>query len=444
MGALNDAVQAIWTAGYRISRPFAIRARQTAPERVPSETPVIVVPPQLGGVRVTEHSALQIAAVWACLNVISKAIAASAWTVFDEDDNGDRRMLRRHAVHRLLNARPNPEMNAFNFRRAILIQALLWSNGYAEIERDMVGRPIALWPLNPERVDPLRDEFGRLFYRYWNPAGGSVDLAARDVFHISGPGIDGLLGFDLTRLAAITFGHALGAERYSTAFFGNGAHAGLVVSSDVPIPPDKVQEIREAIEKQVKGPSRAHGMLVLSQMKLTHIGIEPEKAQLIETRHQIVEEIARWFDVPPHKIQHLLRATFNNIEEQGLQFAHETLAPWAEQLRQEADSKLFGGANRSIRTRIDLDWLVEGKARDQAEADAIYVRDGIKTRNEVRRRLGLNAHPDGNSLTVQQQNVPLGTTPSEPEPEPASDPAETHAALRNGSGGVSNGANGHA
>src|SRR3989304_5922651 len=67
-----------------------------------------------------------------------------------------------------------------------------------------------------------------------------------------------------------------------------------------------------------------------------------EDAQFVESSSFRVEDIARWFGVPPHKIQHLLRATNNNIEQQSLDFLGDTLAPWVACLEQELNWKPFG------------------------------------------------------------------------------------------------------
>ncbi len=126
------------------------------------------------------------------------------------------------------------------------------------------------------------------------------------------------------------------------------------------------------------------------------------------------------FDVPPHKIGHLLRSTNNNIEEQGKDYVNK-ITPWAERLRQEAEKKLT--LARGIVTRIELEWLAEGNAKDKADADAILVNNGIQNRNEVRRKRGLNSiGPDGDKFTAQLAMTTLERI-GEEKPEPVVPPA---------------------
>lgn len=424
MGWLNDSVATVWSAGLRASRVFA---RQTVAEPTPGQTQFIIMPRQTGGVRVTQEVALQISAVWACVSVISKDIASSTWQVFREMPNGDREIRRNSRLFRLLNAAPNPEMTAFEFRESILISALLWGNGYAEIERDGAGRATALWPLHPERVSLERDTAGKLIYRVWNPVSSEVFLPARDVFHIHGPGVEGLVGFDVTRLAATLFGHTLAANTFGTAFYANGAHAGQVLETDAKLNVEQMKELRENVLESLRGGEKQLGLFIATHgAKLKNQSIEPDKAQFIQTLQHLTEEIARWFDVPPHKIGHLLRSTFNNIESQGIDYVNK-ITPWAERLRQEAEKKLV--VARDIVTRIELDWLAEGNAKDKADADAVLVSNAIQSRNEVRRRRGLNSMgPDGDKFTAQLNMTTLekiGEDKPEPGPVPALPPPET-------------------
>lgn len=422
-------------SGWRRFWPWA--ARRTDPERRPGETRYIVIPTQTGGVWVTEETAIQISAVWACVTAIAKSLASSTWEVFAEDGQGNREMRTDGRLYRLLNVAPSPEMTAFSFRETWLIHALLWKGGYAEIERGVMGQALALWPLHPDRVEPERDEAGALVYRVSNPGGGQSWIPAADMLQIHGPSLDGLIGQEMARLAARSFGHAIAAETFGAAFYGNGATMGQVLETEQNLTAEQRQELEERLAAKHGGPSKAMNTLLLSGgLKWKQMAIPPENAQFIETRQHLVEEVARWFGVPPHKIGHLLRATFNNIEEQGLEFVRDALTPWAERGRQEVEAKLLPDRERRIKTRVALEWLSEGNAKAKAEADAILVANGIQSRNEVRRRRGLNTVEDGDKLTVQLAMTTLEKIGEDPPPpaEPAPEEGEEGEADEEGEG----------
>lgn len=393
----------------RVKRLFG-RGR-TTPDEVSSPFRVFRLGQMPAGVRMTPDEALRLSALWACVTVIAKALASSAWNVYSEAPNGNRDLRRDHPVCRILDKRPNLETTAFSFKEAALIQALVWGNFFAEIERDIAGRPVALWPIMPERITFERDYSTRqLVVRVNNYAEPDAVLPYRDVFHLHGPGIDALSGFETVTVAARSLAHAAAAEVFGASFYGNGAQMGGILSTDANLAPEKVQELRTGIEARHGGPDRAHKFLLLTGgLKYQQTSVAQDAAQFIESRQFLVEETCRWFGVPPHKIAHLLRATFSNIEHQNLEFSREALRPWARRMCEEADAKLFPPSNRMFSTEFDLDWLVEGDAQSRATADSTLVNNGIMTRNEVRRKRGLNTvGPEGDVLTVQEQYQPLG------------------------------------
>lgn len=384
--------------------PQSIVARRTEPTKDFSGDRIAFLPRgALGDISMTPDEALRLSAVWACVTVTAKALAPCNWDIFLELDNGDRVARRKVAAYSLLNIRPNPETTAFSFKEAMLIQAQVWGNFYAEIEFDRGNRPVALWPLAPDRCSLERDvATDKLVVVVRNRGGAQTILDYEDVFHIHGPSIDGIGGYETVTLAARSLAHAAAAERFGASFYHNGTQFGGLISFANNLGPDARKAAGDAIQEGHKGSSNAWGLLTLDNgAKYQSFGVEPDKAQFVETRYLLIEEICRWFGVPPHKIAHLLRSTFNNIEQQSIEFVRDALTPWAERMRQEADYKLLRPWP-GIRSRIDLEWLQEGDAKSKAETDSILVNSGIENRNEVRKRRGRNTiGPDGEKYTVQ-------------------------------------------
>lgn len=379
--------------------------------------------PKIGSVRLTHENAIRLAAVWACGSVIAKSIASSPWEVFVEDSKGNREMQRGSAAWRMLNVRPNPDMSAFTFKETMLLQAAFFGNAYAEIERDAVNRPVRLWPIEPGRSTLYRDDAGDLKLSV-SGSGNPVELDYSDVYHLRGPGLDGFEGADIVQQAMYAMAQSAAAEKFGIAFYANGMSPGGVLTSETPIGSEEREDMRAALDKGHQGPEKAFKFLLLDgDLKFQPINTTPENAQFIETREFLVNEICRYFGVPPHKIQHLKQATFSNIEEQNIEFARDCLTPWCERMRQEADYKLLTSAV-NLRSRIDTDWLSEGDAQSRATADSTLVLNGIMTRNEIRAKRGLNrVGSAADKLTVQGQNVPLEQAMKPPAPPAVPAPA---------------------
>lgn len=389
------------------------------------------------GLRLTFDEALSLSAVWACMDAIAKSIASCQVNVFLPKGEGKRDLLEDDPVMWLLNTRPNPEMTAIALKEAMLYTAIPNGNAYAEIVPDNSGRVSQLWPMEYERTTPRRavEEIpgiaaaGELFYEYRQQDGGLAYLPARRVFHLRGPSLSGFLGENVLARAARSLSSAAAAERFSTAFFGQGAHPGGFLKHPEALSQDAKERIEADLMANRAGPRNAFKPMVLEEgMEWIQATVDPGKSQLVESRQFSVEEICRWFGVPPHKVQHLLRSTYSNIEHQSIEFVRDALSPWCRRFEQEADFKLFRrdrGPWRKV--EIDTSPLTYGDALSRAQADAVWRQNGIKTANEIRRREGLNdAGPDGDVLLVQSNLTTVENILNPPEPKalPAGEPAD--------------------
>lgn len=362
-------------------------------------------PYMVAGVPLTADQSLSLATVWACIDIIAKSIAAQKWNIYQPVPGTNRRTLLDDDWRSwMLNTRPNDDMTAIGFREAMLFQAIPFGNSYAEIVPDVGGRVRQLWPLMSDRMTPRRNaKTWALEYHYTQPDGSLEIFQQKSIFHLRGPGLWGLMGDNIIARAAKTLGLAAAQERFSASFFGQGAQPIGVLEFPGKLTADIHKQLKEDWAEKYKGPENAHKPLILEGgMKFNPISTEPAKAQLTEGKHFSVEEICRWFGVPPHKVQHLLYATFSNIEHSSIEFVRDSCTPWERRLCQEADYKLFDQKRGPFKcTEIDLRPLLRGDAASRAEAQSKWRQNGIMTANEIRRDEGLDdAGADGDVLLV--------------------------------------------
>jgi HK97 family phage portal protein len=382
----------------------------------------VFVSTRQAGVAVTEDTALTYSAVWACVSVISRTIAAMPWHVFERSAQG--RKTVEGMVSWLLNNQPNAEMTAFSFREALMLHVLTWGNGYAEIQRDLAGRPVALWLLLPDRVTPARDvETGALIYRVWDDAGGIVELAADQVLHIHGMGFDGLVGYSPIRMAARTIGMAIAQDVFGQSFYANGTVFGAVLEMPGGMNPAQIAESEKYYNDHHKGPDKAFSIRVApAGVKVHNLSMPMTDAQFLESRKFSVTEIARWYGVPPHKIAELDRSTNNNIEHQGIEFVSDAIVPWAVRLEQEVNVKLFGiRAQGRVYTKLAVNALMRGDSKSRAEFYRLMTQMGAMSINEVRAMEDLNGiGAAGDQHLVQLNQTTLEWLVENPEGAKAS------------------------
>jgi HK97 family phage portal protein len=362
------------------------------------------------GVAVNERTAMNYSAVWAAVNLIASDIGKVPLVLYKVDDKGGKTKFKSHPLYKLIHDRPNPQMGSMVFRKTLQAHALVWGNGYAEIERDSAGRPVALWPLLPMMVEPLI-EGGRLRYRVHNPTTPPVMIEAADMLHIRGLSDDGICGYSVIGHARESIGLGIAAERFGSTFFGNGATFGGIVSypAGITLTPESKADNRKAIEARHQGVDRAHRLLALYEGAEYHqLGVPPNAAQFLETREFQLEEVCRWFNLPPHKLKHLKRSTNNNIEHQGIEYNVDTLDPWWVAWEQEMTMKLVAPLERSQQL---VEHVREGLLRgDQASRGEFYSKlfsIAAITPNEIRQRENLNPIEGGDTVYVPLNTVPL-------------------------------------
>jgi HK97 family phage portal protein len=328
-------------------------------------------------------------------------------------------------LYRLLHDSPNDEMTSFDFRQRLQVDALLGGNGYAEIVRNGAGVPVAMYPLNRYRVEPKRDPATRrIYYKYQTESGGQVNFESRDILHIKGMG-DGLMGWSVIQFARESIGLAITAEESSGSLYGNNSKPGGVLKTPGTLKPEAMKNLRDSWERLHSGPKNTGRVAILEQgLEFNAISFSPEDAQFIESRQFQVEDIARWFRVPPHKIGHLLRSTNNNIEHQSLEYVNDTLMPWLVRWEQEIRRKLVEGDD------VTVEHLVVGLLRGDAASRSTYYRErfniGTLSQNDIRELENENPIDGGDTYYVQGNLLPsqvAATAPMvmKPTPKPNGD-----------------------
>ena len=366
------------------------------------------------GKAVTERSAMQMTAVYACVRILSEAIAGLPLHLYRYKDDGGKEKALDHPLYLLLHDEPNPEMSSFVFRETLMTHLLLWGNAYAQIIRNGKGEVVALYPLMPNRMTVDRDENGQLYYSYQmansdapTMPGGTVVLKPSDVLHVPGLGFDGLVGYSPIAMAKNAIGLAIATEEYGSKFFANGATpSGILEYPGTVKDPDKV---RESWSKGFSGSSNAHKVAVLEEgMKYTPISISPEQAQFLETRKFQINEIARIFRVPPHMVGDLEKSSFSNIEQQSLEFVKYTLDPWVVRWEQSIQRTLLTADEKTqYFVKFNLEGLLRGDYQSRMNGYATARQNGWMSANDIRELENLDRIPaeEGGDLYLINGNM---------------------------------------
>lgn len=301
------------------------------------------------GVAMSAEKSLTYATIWQACSVICGDVGQLPLNVYRRsgEDDLDKEVDRQHPAFALVRHRPNVYTSWQDFAETVMLYTLLWGNGIAEIEWDRRGRPVQLTPLLPDRtwceiVDGVpwivtrqgEDRKDLTSYR---------KIRYDDVVHIRGASWDGIWGISVVAKARNSWGLGLSQEKYANKFFSNNATpSGVLEHPGKFQDEDALKRLRNDWEKIHTGLDNAGRVAILEQgMKFTPMSFNNRDSQWLEGRKFQRTEIASWFNLPPHKIGDLEKATFTNIEEQNRSYLQTSLMRWLVKWQEELREKLL-------------------------------------------------------------------------------------------------------
>lgn len=361
------------------------------------------------GQRVTVDSAMQLSAVWACVRLLSETVGALPIKVYRRLPDGSREPAREHNLHRLLAQSPNSEMTPFRFKLTVLASICLRGNAFVEKKR-IGNRVVALLPLMPQSMVVKRLDSGQLQYKY-TERGKSRIIPVADMMHIRGFGLDGVCGMHPVSEGRDVIGAAMAAEEAAAKVFANGLQASGVLTHEGGLLKDpQREEIRKNMERFAGSKNAGKLMVLEGHLKYQGITMNPEAAQMLQTRSMNVELICSWFKVPPWMIGHMDKQSSwaSSVEAQNLHFLTNCLRPILVNIEEEITRCLIDPWDRDD---IYAEFAVEALLRaDSAGRSAFYniaLQNGWMSRNEVRRLENMSPIPGGDAYTVQVNLTPL-------------------------------------
>lgn len=379
------------------------------------------------GISVTDERAMQVSAVWACVQYITNSVCSLPLGFYEHKDGG-RRVLKNHPLNDLFHMSPNALMKPRDFRKAMTAQMCLWSNAYAEITH--IGeRPVALTPLRPGRMTPYVNEDGSLTYHYATSKGMEI-YSKKSIFHLKGFGTDGVVGLERTSYARETLGLSVSADTYAAAQFANGGNTGSGhLSFDQFLTPLQREQARELYSGFYETAfNKGKPRILEGGVKWNETGLNPDTMQMIETRKMQLGEIARFWGVPEVLIGAAgsTSAWPASFEQQLLSFLTFTLQDYIDEWEHAIKYSLIHPRDKNrYFADHDVTGFIKMDSKTRAEIQSIQVQNGIKTRNEQRKANNDPVVTGGDDLTVQVNLTPLeklGETPVvEPPPEPEED-----------------------
>lgn len=380
------------------------------------------------GETVTDETVLQIGAAYACARKLAESVSCLPFEMHKLDrTTGALEHAPEHRLVRILGDQPNADQPAQQFWEMVVLQLVLRGNHYS-LKHTSGGALDALEPLPPHPQTYCRRNAQTDAREFVVTCGRRAGVwREEDIFFIPGFGEHLDCGLSVMQLARHSFGRLLALERHQSNLIRNGVRPSMIMTTtdNRVLTAEQREQVRSNIIEPFTGASSAGGIMLLEGgFDVKTVTMTPADAQMLEQFRFGVEEVCRWFGMPPWMVGYS-GASSNwgtGLEQQFRAYATLTLQPYVKRILGEVRRQLMTVQERyrGYNPAMPMDALFEADSKTMAEVSERYTRGGIKTPNEVRKRMNLPPLPGGDELRMQQQMVPVsGTQPTEPDNEPA-------------------------
>lgn len=390
---------------YSILAGPAIRAEQLSLTSTRGWAPTFYHMPSSTGEIVNPQTATALSAYYACIVLLAATEALLPLKVLRKKAGGGSEEVPEHPAYDLLQISPNEDTTAVNFREDWVSYYLGWGHGYATIFRDGNGEPTSLRVLPPSIVQTKRDESG-LFYELRPPRGGTEIVAAADMLDLRG-----VRGWSVAQQATDSLGIALSEQKYAGSYLGQASAPSGVLETDGQVPPEKRETLRTQWQEKHAGSGHQSIAVLEHGVHYKPISVKPADAQLLESRQYSVEEVCRWFGVPPEMLGRREQAQgWQAREHLNIEFVQHSLMRHLVEIEQETGKKLLTAAERKAGyyIRHSVDAVLRGDSRTRAAFYGLLLRLGALSPNEIRALEDMNpVGAEGDTYFMTTNLAPL-------------------------------------
>jgi HK97 family phage portal protein len=338
------------------------------------------------GYAVNHSTALKVAVVIRCADVVAKTMASLGCHLYKETEGGKARA-KNKPLYKLLRHLPNKETTAYEFWHMYIFNLMLTKGAFAKIVRDQNGFISELWniPTKCVRLDRNKETNERYIQVYYPDGGGETIYEGNFMYT---PGLrfqDSDNPEDFIRIAADVLGLTMALNGYAKDFFENGANLGGFVEYPTSVSVANFERFRNDWQKTYAGVTEQHKWAVLEGgFKLTKFDTDPEAAQALESRKFEIIETCRIMGVTPHKVFQLEGVNYNSIEQLNIEFWQETIDPMDERICQTIYKDLLNTTEQNrYFARFNTNKLLKGDTKARTEYYTSMRQNGVFSANDI-------------------------------------------------------------
>ncbi|MFT3013248.1 phage portal protein [Klebsiella quasipneumoniae] len=349
---------------------------------------------------VTADKVIRLSAVWACVRLLSESISTLPLKIYERQADGSRKLAQNNPAYQILCRRPNPEMTPSRFMLMIVASVCLRGNAF--VEKLYIGsKLVSLVPLLPQNMVVKRLDSGKLQYTYTDNGVQRIIPVDR-MMHIRGFGLDGVYGMMPTMAGVDVFGAAMAVDEAAAKIFENGLQSTGFLSSKTALNEGQRERLRKALQNFIGSKNAGKLMVLENELTYQNVTMNPEAAQLLESRSFSIEEICRWFRVPPFMVGHTTKQSSwaSSLEGMNMLFLTHTLRPLLVNIEQEIARCLLN-SDEDLFAEFSVEGLLRADSAGRAAYYTSALQNGWMSRNDVRRLENMPPIEGGDIYTVQ-------------------------------------------
>lgn len=351
------------------------------------------------GVVITQDNSLELTTVYACVRLISDSVSTLPVDTYRRL-NGQRVPVRPRPEW--LN-QPDISTTKSDHFQQVLISMLLDGNAFIRVVRDDSGI-VALRVLNPTHVSIHHDGLGRVVYKVLNE---EKPVESIDMIHVTEMRKPGQLrGESRIELLKQSLGLTKALDEFAERFFGDGATTTGIIEFPGNLTKEQAKNVVDGFQSRHKGLRKAHRTGILSGgATFKKTGVDPDAAQMIDSRKLAIEEVARAFRCPPSMLGVTTPGamSYASVEANAIHFVTHTLRPYIVKI-EDAYGKLLP---EGVFLKFNVEGLLRGDSQTRSAVYSSGLQAGYLSINDVRKLEDMPSVDGGDGYRVPLANVDL-------------------------------------
>lgn len=363
------------------------------------------------GLNVNGKKALKESTVYTCIKILAETVGKTPVKIY-QDNNGVLKAAE-HYLNPLLKLRPNPYMSAIDLKKCTEVQRNIYGNAFVWNETassgSMMGRVIARWPLDSERMQIWVDDRGLInsscsvWYVYKDKLNKEHKINESEISHYKGLSVDGIVGMSAIETLKSTIENAKSSSDFLNNSYKSGMQTAGIINYTGDLNAAAEKKFREKFEQMSAGLKNANRISMLPiGYQYQPMALKLTDAQFLENTRFTLQQLTAAFGIKPHQINDQTKTSYASTSEANREFYTDTMLAIYTMYEQEDSYKLFNDfeLEKGLYLKYNVDIILRADLKSRYETYAQGIQNGFLKPDEARALEERENAPGGDELYI--------------------------------------------